>query len=471
MPKYRTLMRIGICTILILFLLLVIILVWPTRQPSPEAIAKRGLSAPDTGFSMTEPTTWRTSYGSPRDWIDQGMDSVMHWDKNPWKTEKIAFFHHLNKLRDSSNPNDQAEYQRLKKLGKEWYERILARYPELAVSPREVPDDQNGLLRWMKFVQAHKTGPHGYDFGIPPDFDGQVKGKLPWNPEAAKAWLDANRPLTDELRAIGLMTNRSTQGIDPEEMPAILAYNLTAAMLLDARLAAERGDPANCLEIIRAANGLGNHFQESDAAFVMHDMVGSYLRNRIQDYVFTGIMPSLPAGQVNLADWEQVLNPTIREPAALANTMKAEWNGFLPTYLLASLADTTNPQLPSDPEALAEAYTRHTLAMVQQHEKLALSELPSTPIPELDTSDLSWRSREIAKDLGSNNLHWRYWERSQIHTGMTQAAFAILKGQPVPNDPIYGKPYTWNPETRELSLPAGDGFKRVNIKPIILPKL
>ena len=54
---------------------------------------------------------------------------------------------------------------------------------------------------------------------------------------------------------------------------------------------------------------------------------------------------------------------------------------------------------------------------------------------------------------------------------MTQAAFAILQGQPVPNDPIHGKPYSWNPETRELSLPAGDGFRKMNIKPLKLPKL
>ena len=41
----------------------------------------------------------------------------------------------------------------------------------------------------------------------------------------------------------------------------------------------------------------------------------------------------------------------------------------------------------------------------------------------------------------------------------------------MPNDPIYGKPYTWNPETRQLGLPRGTEFRKMNFPPITLPKL
>ena len=55
---------------------------------------------------------------------------------------------------------------------------------------------------------------------------------------------------------------------------------------------------------------------------------------------------------------------------------------------------------------------------------------------------------------------------------MHQAAFAILKGQPVPNDPVYGQPYIWDPATRLLSPPAGPAFDTtLNLKPITLPQL
>ena len=92
MVKGRSLIRLGIYLILMVFLLIIGILVWPASPQSPEAIAKRGLAAPDTSFSITKPATWRTSHGSPWDWIDQGMDNFSHWDMNPWKTEKIEFF-------------------------------------------------------------------------------------------------------------------------------------------------------------------------------------------------------------------------------------------------------------------------------------------------------------------------------------------------------------------------------------------
>jgi hypothetical protein len=53
---------------------------------------------------------------------------------------------------------------------------------------------------------------------------------------------------------------------------------------------------------------------------------------------------------------------------------------------------------------------------------------------------------------------------------MTQAAFAIMKNQPVPTDPVYGQHYRWDPATRQLSMPAGEAFDTMQIKPITVPK-
>ena len=471
MLKTRIWFRLGAGLVLLLLAAFIALLAWPTAPPGPEAIAKRGLAPPDTSFSITKPATWRTSCGSPRDWVEQGMDNFSHWDMNPWKTKKIAFFEHFGNLCRSEDPKDQAEVQRLLKLGREWYERMLARYPELAVHFRDVPDDKNALLRLMKLVQSKKKGPLYYDFGIPRAFGDQLQNKQPWNPAAVKTWMDANRPLMDELRAIGLMADRSRKGIDYKQMPSVYGDCLATAMLLNARLAAESGDLAGCMEMIRATNGMADHFQQADGSLVADAFAATRIRSLVQDYVFSGILPSIPAGQVNPAEWEQILNPTVRQPAALANLLKASWNSFTPDEILAALADSTNPQLPSDPEALAEAYTRHTLAVVQFYEKLSLGEMPSTPFPEIDTSGLSWRSRKIANHLGEIGDLQGYWERTQLQTGMTQAAFAILKGQPVPNDPIYGKTFQWNPETRELTCPDGPEFSKMDEIRLKLPRL
>ena len=65
---------------------------------------------------------------------------------------------------------------------------------------------------------------------------------------------------------------------------------------------------------------------------------------------------------------------------------------------------------------------------------------------------------------------WRKgWERVQSATAMTHAAFAIMQGQAVPNDPVYGQPYRWNETTRELSPPDSPEFKDMDIKPIVVP--
>ena len=53
---------------------------------------------------------------------------------------------------------------------------------------------------------------------------------------------------------------------------------------------------------------------------------------------------------------------------------------------------------------------------------------------------------------------------------MTQAAFAIMKGQPIPKDPVYGQDYRWDPVTRLLSAPDTEAFNSLNIKPITVPK-
>jgi hypothetical protein len=53
---------------------------------------------------------------------------------------------------------------------------------------------------------------------------------------------------------------------------------------------------------------------------------------------------------------------------------------------------------------------------------------------------------------------------------MTRAAFAILKDQPIPQDPIYGLDYVWDATTRQLSFPRvipGD----MRIPTLTVPKI
>jgi hypothetical protein len=52
---------------------------------------------------------------------------------------------------------------------------------------------------------------------------------------------------------------------------------------------------------------------------------------------------------------------------------------------------------------------------------------------------------------------------------MANAAFAIMGGEPVPRDPVFGLPYGWDPATRTLSPPDSPEFKEMDIEPIVVP--
>ena len=59
-------------------------------------------------------------------------------------------------------------------------------------------------------------------------------------------------------------------------------------------------------------------------------------------------------------------------------------------------------------------------------------------------------------------------QRAQSATGMMQAAFALMKGQPLPPDPVYGLPYQWDPATRTLSPPDSPEFQEMQLKPVVV---
>ena len=91
---------------------------------------------------------------------------------------------------------------------------------------------------------------------------------------------------------------------------------------------------------------------------------------------------------------------------------------------------------------------------------------------DVDFSHLSRTGRKLGEIMHVGAGHWKNgWERAQSANAMTLAAFAILRGEQVPKDPVYGKEYTWDPATRTLSMPAGEVFEKMKVKPLVLPKM
>lgn len=152
--------------------------------------------------------------------------------------------------------------------------------------------------------------------------------------------------------------------------------------------------------------------------------------------------------------------------------LRVDWNQTMRS-ILPALADTSDVSVPHDSDLYLEIHTRYLRDQAGQAGSKTLAEMAGNPVPVPSVEHLSWRSGDLAKSQGmslSSENFTRIWLNQQASAGMTQAAFAILNGKPVPADPVSGLPYRWDPATRMLSLPDIPAYERSYIKPVKLPK-
>ena len=242
-------------------------------------------------------------------------------------------------------------------------------------------------------------------------------------------------------------------------------------LLLDAHLAGEQGDIARALESVHAANGIARHLGDGETPSAPVTLVKMIIRERIRTYTVNEIMPAVPQGQIDPAAWEHAVNPIVPTPDEFARIMKAEWHVAPREWLLPAIADVEDPKYPPDPEGLLDFSAGIILDAVTAYEGRLLADIPTISIIEFpDDRHLSHKSRERSKALSEGMPSWRNrWERSVAATAMTQAAFDIMNGKPVPPDPIHGLAYRWDPARRELSAPDDPAFKEFRLKPLIVP--
>ena len=443
-------------------------------RPIPGAITFKS-PKPATGRDATISSQRSVPFRLPLEWIEENYESLMSWEYNPWKRPAIGFGDHYFKLQSSKNPLDQAKCRELQRLAEASYQRLLLRFPELAVTLRNVPNERNGFLKWLDFSDKFKVPSDYTSVVFPKDLDDYLNHQGSWNQEAAKTWLAGQKPLLDEIRTIGLMPERSVNGIPVESWgftTARLARSCEQALIVEARLAAEMGDVAAALETTRAARGFADLFSEVESPSLLSATVHILLQSDLEHRVLHEILPALPAGEMDPAAWEAVLKPTVYSPAEFARLMKGEWSVGSRQFLLPMLLDAADPKCPPDAAELLDAYSLLFLEIARVHETADLKDLPTLAMPPaLDTSHLSRTSRQAVESLSIGFMAWRKgWDRSQSSAAFTQAAFAIMKNQPIPKDPVYGQDYRWDPATRQLSMPAGKAFDDLGIKPITVPK-
>lgn len=415
------------------------------------------------------------------EWFDGRFDDFMTWEHNPWKIEKSSFGSHYFELLASKDPRDQAKARELRRLAEALHKRVLERYPELAVAMKNVPPEQNGFLKWLELSERIDADPDrpgtpkNKDIGIPQEWIKHLRDKAPWDAAAIKAWLAGEKELLDEVRTIGLLTDQSINGIEVDRyafLPARLAKSCSEMLLMDARLAAEEGNVEGALASAQAASGLAGHFGNVETPSLLSVTVQILIQLQVQNYTMAHIMPTLPAGRLDPVAWEQAVNPQVHPPAEFARVMRGEWNVTAREYLLPMLSDTADPKYPADPEALIDYHAGGFLEVIGDHDSPSPADWNAINHSGIvaDNSHLSRDSRELTEMLFVGTQAWsKGMIRAQNQSAMTQAAFAIMQGQPVPNDPIHGLLYRWDPSTRTLSPPDDPAFAEMNLQPLIVP--
>ncbi|QJE98573.1 hypothetical protein [Luteolibacter luteus] len=416
------------------------------------------------------------------DWLQGRVDDLMAWEHNPWKRPKPkGFGQHFFDLLYSKDPADQAKAAALRKKAQDLYKRVLERYPEFIVEMRNVAPERNGFLKWLELSERFQADPSRPEkdgaktLGMPEGLRQFLAGKGPWNAAEARAWLATEKAFLEELRTISLLPERSVSGIDVHRYSFInmrLAKECGEMLMLEACLAAEDGNTAGALEAVQAAKGLADHLGKVETPSLIAVTVQLLLEFQIRSYTMAHVIPSLPEGQFEPEVWEKAIQADPVPPEDFVRIIKGEWNLGSQEFLLPILSDLEDPKYPQDPEAVIDYHASNSIALLKAYEgKSNLQDWNTvTPPPLADMSHLSRSSKDVTEMMF---VGWRAWanglERSQHSMGMTRAAFAIMRGEAPPVDPVRGLPYVWNPATRELSLPADPSFDQVKLKPVTVP--
>ncbi|MES2437640.1 MAG: hypothetical protein V4584_01150 [Verrucomicrobiota bacterium] len=422
----------------------------------------------------------RTATKSVRaeEWMEEGYENFMKWDNNPWKSDRHSSFGgHYLQLLSSKDPKDQAYCREIGRQVEAWYRKLMLRYPELAVEMRTVPDEENAFLKWLELSARVKEERKGQlsMLGFPPSLEHHLMSDGPWDPDAATTWLAQNQSRMDEIHAIAGMTDASVNGIAVErwtDVPVRLALDCARSLMFEARLAAEQGDPAAALESIRAAKNFSDHFMRVESPTLWSQTIQMIIQRDLTDLTFNCLLQTLPAGSVEADAWQTALNPAIAPPSEFARSMKGEWGSMIRYWVLPIILDTEEPDRVTDGAELLDTQAIPYRRVVRTFEQGELTDIPNLDDSlAVDFSHLSRNGRKLGEILSTGADHWsESWKRAQSGHAMTLAAFAVMKGQPVPKDPIYGKEYTWDPTTRVLSMPSGEDFERMKIKPITIPR-
>ncbi|RYD23006.1 MAG: hypothetical protein EOP88_05935 [Verrucomicrobiaceae bacterium] len=459
--------------------------VLPEMEDARALPVKGEIAFREKEVPLKETGTYRSTAVLPpmtrlKQWMDISLNDLMRWEHNPWKRSGNELYPggHYQEMLGSKDPKERAKAMEIQRLAEAWMKRLMERYPELAVTPRPVPDERNGFLKWLEFSDRRKelAGAESSNMGLPKSLTDYLAGNAPWNPAAAREWLAANAGLMAEVRAISALEEASSDGIPVERygfIHARLAKEAADVLMMEARLAVESGDVASAMESFAAVQGLIHHLSGVESPTLLHGTVSILLQLNLEKRFFSEILPSLQQDNRNLAGWESLVNPQMHSPAEYARLMRGEWSVGVRQWILPAVLDSEDPLAIRDGGDLIDVFSLPYREAVLAYGNAKWSDKqPVLSDPADVARGLTLASQSMVSQLMIGAEAWRKgMAKSQHSRGLNQAAFQILKGNTAPVDPVWGKRYEWDPATRTLSMPASPEFEGMDIKPVVLPKM
>jgi hypothetical protein len=363
------------------------------------------------------------------------------------------------------------------------YEMVLARHPELVVSYKEVPDERNGFLKWVAFEAKHRD--QGAEpLSIPDDIQSLIEGKT-WDANRAEQWLTEHAALMGEIEAIGLLPEQSMKGVERPLMGYIetrLAKQSMDLLWMSARLQAERGKPEEALRKFQAVLGLANHFDQVEAPCLLDATVGAMIRLNAPRQFFQTIYPLIAKDPASLQAWRKTLDVPPATPSEYGRILQGEWHAgqrdVMPVILFPMvgdfpwMGDLSKLRFPRDSGDLLDAFAESAEKRVRVCRSNDWADLVANRCAVL--ADRKWLSRKSVKILDAFEVRMRAWAKgwiwAQLCFAQQNAAFAHLFGEPLPNEPITGKPFVWDEASQSIRAPEDERLKGFDLKPLVVKR-
>ena len=353
---------------------------------------------------------------------------------------------------------------------------LLKDYPELSPSWKDVPDDQNGFLQLLN-LHDYVTGAGGaeasYRLSLPDDFRKRISEDS-WN-EEMELDEESLELFINELHRIGQISEQSCAGMDkgrfiwanPNFMRGMV--NLLAN---EAKAAARLGDKEKSLDSIYAAAGLVRHLSQIETCSLIQATVGIVCELQVSSTIFEDLLPNLELSNEDLGKLRE-LTLSNRDAFSPVSLWRGEFNMGMPLLVMPFVDHAKLCQIIGR-DRVYHAYVKGYAAFINSYQGMKDSILWDSDefeaLLQVQQEKSSFLERKIQ---GYLVFYLEPYMTNEIRIPVKRyhnaAALSFLIDGELPVELVTGKPYVFNEQTGEFSLPDDPRLEELDIKSISLP--